>query len=91
MHVILSCKNASDSIKNEGTRVTTCFPLEFYGFFFRHLRVANSPVHGQNWPNFELIRTIMVFLIISKNEEDPIKKEGARVFVTLYINVSDAQ
>ena len=25
------------------------------------------------------------------NEEDPIKNEGARVFITLYINFSDAQ
>ena len=33
----------------------------------------------------------MVFLITCKNEEDPIKKEGARVFTTLYINFSDAQ
>ena len=33
----------------------------------------------------------MVFLIICKNEDDPIKNEGARVFTTLYINFSDAQ
>ena len=33
----------------------------------------------------------MVLLITCKNEEDPIKKEGARVFTTLYINFSDAQ
>ena len=28
----------------------------------------------------------MVVLITCKNEEDPIKNEGARVFTTLYIN-----
>ena len=33
----------------------------------------------------------MVFLITCKNEEEPIKNEGARVFTTLYINFSDAQ
>ena len=33
----------------------------------------------------------MVVLVTCKNEEDPIKKEGARVFTTLYINFSDAQ
>ena len=33
----------------------------------------------------------MVVLITCKNEEDPIKNEGARVFTTLYINFSDAQ
>ena len=33
----------------------------------------------------------MVVLLTCKNEEDPIKNEGARVFKTLYINFSDAQ
>ena len=28
---------------------------------------------------------------MQKNEEDPIKNEGSRVFTTLYINFSDAQ
>ena len=33
----------------------------------------------------------MVVLVTCKNVEDPIKKEGARVFTTLYINFSDSQ
>ena len=33
----------------------------------------------------------MVVLLTCKNEEDPIKNEGARVFTTSYINFSDAQ
>ena len=33
----------------------------------------------------------MVVLVTCKNEEDPIKNEGTRVFTTLYINFSDAQ
>ena len=33
----------------------------------------------------------MVVLVTCKNEEDPIKNEGARVFTTLYINFSCAQ
>ena len=33
----------------------------------------------------------MVVLVTCKNEEDPIKNEGARVFTTLYINFSDVQ
>ena len=33
----------------------------------------------------------MVFLVACKNEEDPIKNEGARVVTTLFINFSDAQ
>ena len=33
----------------------------------------------------------MGFLVACKNEEDPIKEEGARVVTTLDINFSDAQ
>ena len=32
----------------------------------------------------------MVVLVTCKNEEDPIKTEGARVFTTVYIDFSDA-
>ena len=37
------------------------------------------------------IQDIMDFLVACKNEEDPIKDEGARVVTTLFINFSDAQ
>ena len=33
----------------------------------------------------------MNVFVTCKNEEDPIKNEGARMFTTLYINFSDAQ
>ena len=33
----------------------------------------------------------MDVLVVCKNEEDPIKKEGARVVTTLFIDFSDAQ
>ena len=33
----------------------------------------------------------MVVLVTCKNEEDPIKNEGARVLTTFYINFSDVQ
>ena len=33
----------------------------------------------------------MGFLVACKNEEDPIKNEGARVVTTLFINFSDPQ
>ena len=33
----------------------------------------------------------MGFLVASKNEEDPIKNEGARVVTTLFVNFEDAQ
>ena len=61
------------------------------GIFFRRSRAANSVVHGPIWQNFETIRDFMVVLVSCKNEEDPIKKQGARVFTALYINFSDAQ
>ena len=31
------------------------------------------------WLKFELIQDVMVILVTSENEEDPIKNEGARV------------
>ena len=33
----------------------------------------------------------MVFLFTCKNEEDPVKKESARVVTTLFIDFLDAQ
>ena len=35
--------------------------------------------------------TFMVVRVTCKNEEDPIKNDGTRVFTTLYISFSDAQ
>ena len=37
------------------------------------------------------VEPFMIVLLICKNEGDPIKNRGARVFTTLYINFSDAQ
>ena len=47
--------------------------------FFKHSRAANSAVQGQIWLKLKLIQDVMVILVSSKNEEDPIKIEGARV------------
>ena len=52
------------------------------GIFSRRSRAANSAVLGPIWPNFELVRDVMYFLLTCKYEEDPIKNEGARVFTT---------
>ena len=52
---------------------------------------ANSAVHGPIWSNFELFQDFMVVLLTCKNEEDPIKNRGARVFTTLYVNFSGMQ
>ena len=48
-------------------------------------RVANSAVRGQIGPKFEHVRDFLMFLLICKNEEDPIKNEGARVLTRLYV------
>ena len=54
-------------------------------------QLTPQSLDGPIWPNFELVQDIMVVLVTCKNEEDPIKNRGARVFTTLYINFSDAQ
>ena len=33
----------------------------------------------------------MGFLVVCKNEEEPIKNEGARLVTTLFVDLSDAQ
>ena len=45
-------------------------------------RAANSVVGDRLWPKFELIQAFMVVLINCKNEEDPLKNEGAIVVKT---------
>ena len=80
MHVLVTCKNEDDQIKNEGARVFTRFlPLQVYGDFSRRSRAAISAVLGPIWPNFELFRDVMDVLVTCKYEEDPIKNKGARV------------
>ena len=58
---------------------------------FKRSRAANFAVHGRIVPDFQLVQDIMVVLHICKNEDDPIKNEGARVLTRLYVVFSDAQ
>ena len=51
----------------------------------------NSEVSDGILQKFKPIQAFMVGLVACKNEEDPIKNEGARVVTTLFINFSDAQ
>ena len=62
-----------------------------YGDFSRRTRAANSAIHGPIWSNFELVQDFMVVLLTCKNEEDPIKNRGARVFNTLNMIFLDVQ
>ena len=91
MHVLDACKNKEDPIKNKGPRAFTRFlPLSVYWDFSRRSMAGNSAVHGQIWSNFELVQDLMVVLITCKNEEDPIKNEGASVR-NIIQHFSDAQ
>ena len=71
---IKDVKYEEDPIKNEGTRVLT----RLYEVFFRRSRAANSRVSSGILPKFELIQAFIIVLVTCKNEEDPIKNEGAR-------------
>ena len=70
MHVLLTCKNEVDQIKNEGARMfTRILPLLVYGVFSRRPRAANSAVLGPIWPNFELVRDVMDVHVTCQYEE----------------------
>ena len=85
MHVLVTCKNEVDPIKNEGARVfTRFFHYKSMDDFSRRSRAINSAVLGPIWPNFELVRDVMDVLVTCKYEEDPIKNVGARVFTTIF-------
>ena len=59
--------------------------------FLNWSRAANFIVHGWIRPNFKLIQDYIVVLVTCKNEEDPIKNEGARVLTSLLFDFSDTQ
>ena len=69
------------------------FSQDFYHYksmgIFPDAQGQLTAVHGRIWSNFKLVQDFMVVLLTCKNEEDPIKNEGARVFTTLYINLSE--
>ena len=69
-----------DPIKIEDARVATTQNNDF----FKHSRAANSTVRGQIWLKFEPVRDIIVVIVPCKNEEDPLKNNGARVATTFW-------
>ena len=67
MHVLVSCKNEEDPIKNEGARVFTTFLiLLVYGEFFRRSRAANSAVHGPIMLNLYSFQTLWLSSLPAK-------------------------
>ena len=77
MVVLFTCKNDEDSIKNEGAR-------EFKTLYIDFSDAQGQPICGGILPKFELIKAFMHVLVTCKNEEDPIKNEGARVFTSFF-------
>ena len=63
---------------------------KYMGIFFIRSRAANSAALDPIWPKFELCPDLLVVLVPSKNEEDPIKDEGARA-ATRYVDFSGPQ
>ena len=56
-----------------------------------HSRAADSAVKGRIWLKFKLIQDVMGILVTFKNEEDPIKIEGARVAIIQNIDFSNTK
>ena len=80
MYVLITCKYEKDPIKNSRENVmTSFFPLQVYGIFFRRSRAANSVVGGQIWPNFELMQALMYVIVTCKYKKDPIKNSWENV------------
>ena len=75
MFVRITCKN-EDPVKNEGARVLMTLYIDFSDTL---TRAGNSIVSGLIWFKFKLIQAFMHVLVSCKNEEVPIKIEGARV------------
>ena len=83
--VLVTSKN-KDLNKNEGARVATTPNIDF-----SHSQGQITAVQGRIWLKLELIQDVMVILVNSKNEEDPIKMEGARVATTQNNDFSNPQ
>ena len=68
--------------------------LEWSQHFSHHKSMGIFP-NGQGQVAHETldkpIRDVMGFVVACKNEDDPIKNEGARVVATLFIDFPDAQ
>ena len=69
----------SASMKKIRSKMKALECLQDNDFFFRRSRATNSKVSCGILPKLELIQAFIVVLVTCKNEEDPIKYEGARV------------
>ena len=74
MYVLVTCKNDEDP-KNEGTSLS-----QHYLSILICLRAANSIKGDGIWQKFKLIQACTGVLESCKNEEDPSKNEGCRLW-----------
>ena len=76
-----------DLIKIEDAGVATTLKIDF-----SNIQGQQTPQFwGRIWLKFELIQDVMVNLVSSKNEEDPIKIEGDRVATIQNIDFSNTK
>ena len=68
---LITVKNGEDPITNDGTRVLTT-PNIYFSDIQGQL---SAIIHGIR-SNFQLIRDIMVVLVTTNNDEDPIKMKA---------------
>ena len=86
MHVLIACKYEKDQMKNSGENVMTSFSpfnISLWDFFIRS-RAANSVVHGEISPNFELIQALMYIIVTYKYEMNPIKNVRENVMTPFF-------
>ena len=74
--VLVTCRYEEDPIKNEGARVLTRL-YDFFSDAQGHLTPKSAAEFCPNSNSSKLF--FIVVLVTCKNEEDPIKNEGARV------------
>ena len=84
--ILVTCKNEEDPLKNKDARVATTLNIDF-----SHSQGQITADKGRIWLKFELIRDVMVILVTSKYEEDPIKIEGDRVATAQNNDFSNTQ
>ena len=78
MHVLVTCSNEEDPIKH----VYNISPIIKIWGFFKTIKGSLLCSSCSDLAEFQLVRDVMDVLVICKNQEDPIKKVGARVLTT---------
>ena len=81
MHILVTCTNEDDSIKNVIARVVTTFSHYKPMGIFPDAQGQLIPI----WPNFEPFLDVIEILVTCKNKEDPIKNESGRMVTRFFL------